>query len=502
MNSTKGVKNLAYGILAQVLAIGIGILIPRLVLVNLGSDANGLLSSVGSILAYMALLEAGVGAATLQALYKPIANSDNQSINEILSATNYFYKRTGYIYLALVIGLSFLYTFVAETTLPRFQVWLVVLMSGLSGVLSYFFQGKYRILLDAEGKSYILTNMGTIVNIGVSVTKAAVLILGANVVAVQSIYFFANLLQVIYIVGYMRRHYPWIDLSVKPNLSAISQKNAALVHQVSGLIFGNTDILLLTTFASLKDVSVYSMYAMIYGMVKSVSITISDSFIYMLGQAYEDKPRFNRLFDTYEVYSLTVTSSLFCVCFILILPFLKLYTAGINDINYIDVYLSILFAVFYLLHNGRKSSAIVINIAQHFEQTKWRSILESAINLGVSITLVPFLGIYGVLLGTIAALLYRTNDMILYAARLMGRSPWVTYKRWFTNICTFIVCVLAASFFPLNASNYLEICIYGVVLCVTIVPFFVLINSVLEIQTAKRLFSILKNMLSAKLKHK
>ncbi len=72
-----------------------------------------------------------------------------------------------------------------------------------------------------------------------------------------------------------------------------------------------------------------------------------------------------------------------------------------------------------------------ISFAQHFRQTQWRSVLESGINLSVSICAVLLLrgrtelsGIYGVLIGTIAALLYRSNDMILYAnRRILHRSP-------------------------------------------------------------------------------
>lgn len=77
---------------------------------------------------------------------------------------------------------------------------------------------------------------------------------------------------------YIRRNYKWLDLKVLPDFDAISQKNAVLVHQITELIFNNTDVIILTIFTSLKTVSVYSMYAMIFGMVKSVTVTLSDSF--------------------------------------------------------------------------------------------------------------------------------------------------------------------------------------------------------------------------------
>ena len=52
------------------------------------------------------------------------------------------------------------------------------------------------------------------------------------------------------------------------------------------------------------------------------------------------------------------------------------------------------------------------------------------------------IGIYGVLIGTIVALLYRTNDIIIYAnMKILGRKPWNTYRRWLVNTLVLICCV-------------------------------------------------------------
>ena len=498
MNSTKGLKNILYGMLSQFITIALGIIIPRLVLVNLGSEANGLLNSTASILSYMSLLEAGVGTATLQALYKPITEGDHYSVNRIMAATNYFYCRTGYIYLAIVVLISVVYTVFVQSDIARPDIFLVVLLTGLSGVLSYFFQGKYRILLQAEGRNYIITNATTIQTIGTSLLKVILLVSGFQVVAVQTSYFIFNLLQMLIILMYIRRHYTWIDLTVKPDFQAIAQKNAVLIHQISGMIFGNTDVLVLTLFATLKDVSLYSMYALIFGLIKTITVIISESFVFSLGQSFSDRERFLRIFNTYEVYTLTITFSLFCITKILILPFLRLYTAGVTDVNYIDAYLPWLFVVFYLLHNGRVASAHVINIAQRFEDTKWRSILESVINVTVSVTMVIKFGVYGVLIGTIAALLYRTNDMILYAAKIIDRSPLITYKRWGRNVLIFSVIAAVASRLQIPANNYVQLFLSAIVLGITIVPVFIVINSLLEQESARYAWRILKNMLQRK----
>ena len=63
-NAKKGVENILSGVCSQLVTLALGVIIPRLVLVNLGSEANGLLNSLNQVLAYVALLEAGVGMRT------------------------------------------------------------------------------------------------------------------------------------------------------------------------------------------------------------------------------------------------------------------------------------------------------------------------------------------------------------------------------------------------------------------------------------------------------
>ena len=82
----------------QIIVVVFGLIIPRLYLVNFGSDVNGLDSTIKNIFAYLALLEAGVGLSAQYALYKPVANGDTDSINAILSAARRFYLRSSVVY--------------------------------------------------------------------------------------------------------------------------------------------------------------------------------------------------------------------------------------------------------------------------------------------------------------------------------------------------------------------------------------------------------------------
>lgn len=487
MNAKRGFYNVFFGLLSQFITTAIGFIIPRLIVVNLGSEANGLLSSVNQALVYLGLLEAGIGTATVQALFRPIATNDHDGINAILSATHRYYKRVGFWYFAAVLALAIVYPLVVQSTLSPITVFFVILFSGMSQVVNFFFQGKFRMLLVAEGKNYILTNLATITFLCTSVLKIILLLSKCNLAVLQGMYFAFTLLQMIYIYYYIRKNYDWIDLSVEPDMESLSQRNAVLVHQISGLVFSNTDVLLLTYFSGLKSVSVYSMYMMLYSMISGVITTVNSGLSFALGQAYKaDRKKFMKLYNAFESYNMALTFSLFCIASAFILPFLRIYMDGVDDINYIDPYLPYLFVATYLLSNGRSAAQRVIEYAEHFKLTQKRSILEACINLVISIIAVHRFGIYGVLIGTIAALLYRSNDMILYSAKyLLKRSAWITYRKWGSNFILFIgFNVLMQKLLTLvSLDSYIAVIFWAVVACAVVVPVFFVAASLNDIES-------------------
>ena len=106
--------------------------------------------------------ESGIGLATTQALYKPIAEKDHDKSSAILSATNIFYRKTGIIYSAIVLLLAIVYSFFIPTGVAPFELFIIILLTALPALFSYFIQAKYRLLLEVDGRKYIITNSETL----------------------------------------------------------------------------------------------------------------------------------------------------------------------------------------------------------------------------------------------------------------------------------------------------------------------------------------------------
>ena len=225
--------NLLSGLVYQVILIVISFLIPRLYLENFGSEVNGVLSTIKQIFAYLTLLEAGIGLATTQALYKPVAENDHAKAGEILSATNAFYTKTGVIYSAIVLALAAVYSFVIPTSIQPLELFTIIILTALPTLFSYFVQAKYRILLEVDGRKYVITNSETVLQILSNVGKILVLLLTDSLVLIQIVYCALALIQLVYVYVNARRRYPWLNLRSKPDFAAISQSKSVLIHQIS-----------------------------------------------------------------------------------------------------------------------------------------------------------------------------------------------------------------------------------------------------------------------------
>lgn len=475
MNAKKGIRNIILNFLSQGISILFGAIIPHYVIVLLGSESNGLLNTINQILVYVGLLEAGIGGASLQALYAPVAKDDRQSINQILAATHHFYMRAAAYYFLSIILLAIAFPFAVQSDLSTATIVSVVLLSGMPGVIRFLVYGKYHILLRATGQEYVLTAISILVFTLTSVSKIFLLLRGYDVVALQVVYFLVNLLQTLLLVCYMKKRYSWLDVHVPADFEAISQRKSVLVHQIAYLVYNNTDILLLSLFFGLKTVSVYSMYKLLFGMISS-AIQSFRGVGFVLGQKFQvDRERFLQLYDLYETVIITLAHCLYCIARIFILPFMVLYTGAATDINYIQPHLPYLFLAVDVLYFARDPSSNCIEFAGHYQRTQSRAIAESVINLAFSLLLVGRFGIPGVLLGTIIATFWRSNDMLLYTNhRILQRSAWPSYRRCLLNIGMFAgVSVFADWFFSGIALNtYFRIIAWAALSTAVLLPLF------------------------------
>ncbi|MDD3360203.1 MAG: hypothetical protein PHW34_00845 [Hespellia sp.] len=499
--NNKSIKNVVTSLVYKIVACVVGLLIPRLFIISYGSELNGLQSSIGQFFTYIALIEAGVGEVTLQSLFNPIAEKKYQKCNEILSATTIYYNRIGGLYLTILLGFAFLYPVVIQVeSVPYTTVVCYIIFSGLVNGLNFFFQAKIILVLQASGEMYI----NNLVTMGVycltSAIKIGCIMLGLNIVFIQVGFFLANICGTFIYYIVVKKKFSWLNFKAEPDMGAIEQRNAALVHKISGLVFQNTDIIILSFFCGLKVVSIYTMYKLVINMITTVIASFADSVNHVFGQTYNGKSleEYCRKIDAFNVLYSSLAFALFTITSILIIPFLQIYTKGMDQ-NYIYPLLPFLYISIEVLQVGREAMLRTITVAGHFQKTIYAAIIETAINLVVSISAVIIFkklwgetaGLFGALLGTIAALMYRTIDINRYANHnILMRKAWKSNKLILTNIAIYIFIGFVLRRVELNVNTYLQLIGYGLVLTVVIVPLYLIIQLLINKKEAKDVLDV------------
>ncbi len=487
--------NLLSGILYQIVLIALSFLLPRLYLENFGSEVNGVLSTIKQIFVYMFLLESGVGLATTQALYKPVAEKDHGKVSSVISATNNYYCKIGLIYGGIVLLIALAYEYVVPTSVEPGVIFGIVILTALPALFSYFVQAKYRILLEVDGRKYVITNSETVLQLLSNVAKILVILLTSNLLLMQLSYCILSLLQLLYTYIHAKKRYKWLDVKAQPDYEAISQRKSVLVHQISGVVFNNTDVLLLSFLCDFKVVSVYTIYNIFFSQVQTFITSIILGFSFALGQMFHtDRAKFMKVYNVYETFYIMATFVIYTLMAVFLLPLIQIYTKGINDANYTNVYLVFLFVIMNLLSNGKLPSNHVLEYSGKFEETRSHAIWEMVINIVVSIVAIIKWGICGAIVGTIIALLYRGTMMIYYSnKKVLERGMFNTYKIWLVNSGVFALVMVIFFVDSFSGLSFAHLLVKGIIHSLWIVPLYLVANFVFFKGAFKNLIELWRN---------
>lgn len=492
--------NLASVVLCQIVTIAIGFLLPRLYIENFGSSVNGVLSTIKQIFTYLCLLESGVGLASVQALLRPVAQGSRGEINGILAATRNYYIKIGYIYAAAVSAIALIYGFAVNTGLPSYVVIALVFLNGIPSLVTFFIEGKYGILLETDGLQYVITNSQIFLQVFSGLLKAAVLLLTNNLILMQSAYCLVSTVQLLYITLYAKRHYKWLDFGVKPNFAAISQKNSVLIHQISGMVFNNTDILLLSFLSDFKAVSVYYIYNLFFSQTEIFISSLVKGFNFALGQLFStDTEEFLKKYRIYESLYVTANFIVYTAMCVFLLPIIRIYTGGIKDADYIQPALIFLFVIAKLISAAKLPANQVIEYSGRFSETKWHAITEMAINLSLTVIGIIRWGICGALAGTVAAIIFRNSVTVLFVnRRIFRRSAADSFLLTLVNGAVFaaVFAVFGASHF--GSLGFWELCRQGLINMPWIATLYIAANAALRPDVYKQLLKAAKGRLAKK----
>lgn len=463
-------KNIVTGFVGQLIAIVMGMIIPRIMISSYGSDVNGVVSTTVQVFSYLALLEAGIGQSARIALYKPIADRDNEKISMIfLSAESYFRRITLYYGIGVIV-ISLIVPYIMKSDMPHLTILSVFFLEGMSGVISFYYVQTPTILLNVDGKGYInnyVTLSNKIIGYLAKITLAS---LGVSIVIVQFSFFIITVLKVVFYRVYVKKKYFWIARRKTPDMNLLKDKNSYLITEIAWTIFSSTDMMVLSFFVSTKLSSVYSIYSLIYGSINLLLNAVGGSILYILGQIYyKNRNQYEEVHDAMNTIFIGTTTILMSVSYVLIIPFVRLYTKGVADVDYVYDQLPLMFSLVQLLSWSRYVNGNLTGLAGYAKSTSYISLAEAVINMVLSIVLVQKYGITGVLFATVIALPIKVIWCIYISdKKVLHRSLAKTIQMISCNYGFFFGIVLIMKHVNLEIPTYSMFAMYGCALVIII----------------------------------
>lgn len=439
--SGRAKKNIVVSLACQVVTLLCGFVVPKLLLDAFGSEVYGASTSITQFLAYITLLEGGVGGVARAVLYKPLAENDHAAISSILSEMQRFFRVIACIFLVYVLILACSFKSLSGLeALDQLSTFLLVVIISMSTAGQYYIGISNSILLQAAQRSYVtnlINLLGTIVN---TVATVVLVNAGCNILTVKLFSSCIFLLKPVAFWCYVRRLYR-IRYVPKSNTVYLKQKWSGLGQHIAFFLHSNTDVVLLTCLASLKDVAVYAVYNMVISHMQSLAASFVSGMEALFGDmlAKGEHQLLRKTFDLYEMMISVVSMVMFASTAVLILPFVRLYTAGITDTDYYAPFFSLLLTSASLLYCLRMPYHAMVIAAGHFRSTNWAAYGEALINVVISALLVCYFGMVGVAVGTVLATMFRFAYYIIYLSKhIINRSICESAKRFLVNGLVFM----------------------------------------------------------------
>ncbi len=417
------IKNIAFGQIGNLVTQLLNFVLRTIFIAHLGDTLNGVNGLYTSVLSVLSMAELGIGTALNYSLYKPVAQGDIKKVKAYMLLYKKAYRIIGIVVAVIGVGLSpFLPYLVKQPKgISVRDLTLYYFIFLFNTVSTYFVAYKYS-LVNAEQKNYIQTNILTITKMVTVVLQIVVILATGNYYVYLLTAAAVELIQKIFVSGYLNRRYPYLKdkdagkLSKEETGEIVTKTKALVFHKVGDVARLQTDSMIISGFINITLSGFVDNYNLVINSIANVVNIFFNSALSSFGNLFATGTR-EKQYQIFKVYR-------FAACWIygfsavgfamLLTPFVQIWLGDNRKTLAFSVVICILIDYYF------KGDRIVLSnfktAAGVFEQDKYLALIQGAVNLVVSIVLVRRIGLMGVYIGTIVSGLIAnvTKPVIIY----------------------------------------------------------------------------------------
>ena len=501
------IANIVFGVVNFAIKTVMIFIVRKVFIMTLGLEYLGLNSLFANVLTLLSIAEVGIGTAVSQTLYGYLANNEKEKIGALLG----FYKKINYIIAAIVASIGcLLIPFLKFIVTPNLQInvslEIIYILTLLNVIASYIFSYR-KVIYQTNQRIDLLFNITSVYYIVLYIAQIIILFLTKNYLLYLASNILITILENITIHLSAKKSFSeFVSNEKRPVDKEISTKvknnvKGLLCQKVgSTIIFGTDNILIsMLVLNGIEVLGKYSNYILITSALSTIINQILNAITASIGNVLVEKDR-DYNYNLFKTLNFTYVSmiGLACAGFIVLSNDFILIFFG-KDLNLKTIDIVLLGLSFYLTETRymvktyKEANGII-------SQFKSSYLIQAFINIVVSIILGKFIGITGIILGTIVSTIsiplwneyYLTNK---YYFKKNVKDYFLRYGIYLTaTAITVCVCWLVNSLIP--ATSFLMLIVkFLIFIIVAAISYILLLCWTREFREAKL---IAKRIIKAK----
>lgn len=450
-------RNTAFSVVLVIYHTIVPFILRTAMLYFLGVEYLGLNGLFASIIQMLNIAELGVESAIVFSFYKPIADDDRKTICALMKLYKKYYRviglfivGTGLLLLPLVPKL------IQDTVPPDLNIYLLYLLYLAATAASYLVVGYKKCILKAHMRNDVISKVSLVVFFMANTLQVVAICM----IHSYYLYLTASVLEgiVINLVSaiYTKRMYP--DYKPGGQLASGYRKQISrrirdlFLIKISDMVLNSSDVVIISMFLGLTTLAVYQNYYFILIAVVKLVQALFESAMAGIGNSLVTESQEKNYGDfermTFAVFWIIGWCASCLLC--LYQPFMRIW---VGEELLLHFGLVILFVCYFVVLEMAYMLNTYKDAAGIWHKDRFRPLTAVMLNLILNIWAVQHIGLYGVLISSIIAvlgveipwllhnvfsLLFLRKHLRRYVKLMAGYVIWTTVA----CVATFAICNL------------------------------------------------------------
>lgn len=401
-------RNIIFGIILKIYQILVPFLMRTAMIYLMGVQYLGLTSLFTSILQVLNLAELGVGSAMIYSMYKPIVKDDNKTICALMKLYRTYYSVIGVVIAVIGCALTpFIPNLISGDVPEGLNIYILYLLNLGATVLSYWLFAYKNSILQAHQRTDVVSKVSLVTITIQYALQLFVLWRFKNyylyVIVMLATQALTNIMIAVMADKMYPQYKPIGQVDIKEKRAINGRIKDLFTSKIGSIIYDSADTIVISSFLGLTALAVYQNYFYILNAITSLIAVVFSACTAGIGNSIVVETKEKNYNDLNKLTFIICWGAGFCsVCLLcLYQPFMELWVGKNLMLSFSAV---ICFVVYFFVRQINSLLNMYKDASGMWHEDRFRPLTAALTNLILNLILVQLIGIYGILLSTVAAI--------------------------------------------------------------------------------------------------